>query len=164
MYLSLYRISEVELADIRQDPEKLETYLDSDTSLSIDKAWHAIHFMLTGDSWDSESDLGRVIMGGDLIGEEGNEDFDFGYGPATYIPVDEVKVLSAKLSALDLEQQKASFSLSMFANKDIYIFSDADSVEDEDEEAEYLFENLEELVDYFQQAASEGQLIIKMIA
>ena len=73
MYLSLSRINEAELDEIRQDPEKLETYLDSDTSLSLDKSWHAIHFMLTGQVWEFDAELGSVIFGGYLIGEEDDE-------------------------------------------------------------------------------------------
>ena len=164
MYLSLSRINEAELDEIRQDPEKLETYLDSDTSLSLDKSWHAIHFMLTGQVWEFDAELGSVIFGGYLIGEEDDENFDFGYGPATYVPADEVKILAEKLKALDIEKQKADFSLSMFAGKDIYVFGDDNSFEDVDEEKDYIFENLESLIQYFQDASAQEQVIIKMIS
>ena len=163
MYLSLSRINESELEEIRQEPERLEEYLDNETSLSLDKSWHAIHFMLTGNTWDSDNDLDKAILTGNIVGEEGDEDFDYGYGPATYLTADEVKEIATNLLNINVDKLKSEFTLSMFADKEIYVFSSQDSVEDEDEEKEYIFENLESLIQYYQEAAAKNQLIIKMI-
>jgi len=43
-------------------------------SLDIDKAWHSIHFLLTGAAWEADG----LIFGGTEIGEDGD---DWGYGP-----------------------------------------------------------------------------------
>ena len=98
-----------------------------------------------------------------MIGEEGDENFDYGYGSATYLSTDEVHELADKLSKVNLGKLKAEFSLSMFLDKDIYVFSDPDSVEDEDEEKDYIFENFENLIHYFKEASTNNQLIIKML-
>ena len=47
--------------------------------MCVDKAWHAIHFVLTGRVWDIPGDnvLGQMVLGGEPVSEE-----DFGYGPA----------------------------------------------------------------------------------
>lgn len=162
MYLSLSRINETELEEIRQAPEKLKAFLNSNTSLTLDESWHAIHFMLTGQVWEFDTELGRVILGGYLIGEDNNGNFDIGMGPATYVAADEVKVLAEKLAALDIEKQKANFSLSMFNGNDIYGFSDGDRAKYIYKKEDYIFEHLKSLIEYFQDAAARGQIIIKM--
>jgi hypothetical protein len=46
----------------------------------VDKAWHAIHFSLTGDPFEGRIPLNFLVTGGRSIGE------DLGYGPLR-IPV-----------------------------------------------------------------------------
>jgi hypothetical protein len=46
-------------------------------NLTIDKAWHGVHYLLCGKA-DRDSDIGaQAVMGGDEIGDD-----DSGYGPA----------------------------------------------------------------------------------
>lgn len=45
--------------------------------VDLDKAWNAIHFMLTGDAAGTKHPLGFIFEGGAVIGDE-----DVGYGPA----------------------------------------------------------------------------------
>ena len=53
--------------------------------LDVDKSWHAIHFVLTGQVWDAPDDelLSHVVMGGQPL-----EDMDMGYGPARLLERD----------------------------------------------------------------------------
>lgn len=45
-------------------------------SLDLDKAWHAIHFILNGSAWEGRYPLSHVILGGIELRD------DLGYGPA----------------------------------------------------------------------------------
>jgi Domain of unknown function (DUF1877) len=47
-----------------------------DTAVDLDKAWHGIHYLLTGTTLSNRTLASKVIMGGEDIGP------DFGYGPA----------------------------------------------------------------------------------
>src|SRR5579863_7993210 len=65
----------------------------SQANLDIDKAWHGIHFLLTGEAWGGEPPAALAILGGTEIGE------DIGYGPARYLSVEEVRTVAATLAA-----------------------------------------------------------------
>src|SRR4051794_3152384 len=60
--------------------------------LSLDKAWHGVHYLLAGDA-ESTAGLGAVVLGGTDIGE------DEGYGPARYLTPAEVEALALALDA-----------------------------------------------------------------
>ena len=57
-----------------------------DDYLDIDKAWHAIHYILCGHPWEGEPPYFNVVLGGTEINDE-----DVGYGPARYLVPAEVK-------------------------------------------------------------------------
>jgi hypothetical protein len=61
--------------------------------LSLDKAWHGVHFLLTGEAEvaGSPGPLGGIVLGGIEIGEDG------GYGPARYFTVEAVEQFAAAL-------------------------------------------------------------------
>lgn len=60
------------------------------TDANLDKAWHGIHFLLTGSTWEGEKPLNFLISGGETIGE-----IEVGYGPARSIKsVDVKKILN----------------------------------------------------------------------
>jgi hypothetical protein len=48
--------------------------------LDLDKAWHGVHYLLTGSADPVESPLGRIVLGGTELGED-----DLGYGPARFL-------------------------------------------------------------------------------
>ena len=52
--------------------------------LNIDKDWHGLHFLLTGEPYPNETPLAKAILGGTEIGD------DISFGPARYLtPADE---------------------------------------------------------------------------
>src|SRR5205809_3698611 len=53
-----------------------ETYEDR-SDLDVDKAWHGLHFLLTGAANEERPPLDFLVTGGEEIGDE-----DVGYGPA----------------------------------------------------------------------------------
>jgi len=68
-------------------------------SLSIDKAWHGVHYLLCG-KLEPGSDLAsQAVMGGTDVGD------DLGYGPARYFEADEVANIARELSRPNLEAE-----------------------------------------------------------
>jgi len=59
-----------------------------DTEVDLDKAWHGIHYLLTGSIESNSTLASKVIMGGENIGP------DRGYGPAQLLNRAEVKAIA----------------------------------------------------------------------
>ena len=68
-------------------------------SLSIDKAWHGVHYLLCGKVEPGSDLASQAVMGGTEVGE------DLGYGPARYFEVDEVAKIARELSRPNLEAE-----------------------------------------------------------
>ena len=62
----------------------------------LDKAWHALHFLLTGTAWGGDAPLNFLLLGGREVGT-----IDVGYGPARAIDSRDVARIAAVLAALE---------------------------------------------------------------
>jgi hypothetical protein len=92
-----------DLDALLEEPGAIEPYLRADEdgrrTLDVDKAWHGIHFLLTGDAWDGEPPLDFIIGGGESIG-----DIDLGYGPARAFDSEAVRELARALAPITVEK------------------------------------------------------------
>ena len=68
-------------------------------SLSIEKAWHGVHYLLCGKVEPGTDLASQAVMGGTEVGE------DLGYGPARYFEADEVAAIARELSRPNLEAE-----------------------------------------------------------
>src|SRR5689334_11060249 len=91
------RLSEPDLQRLLADPDKVPSFLmDAEEfegpkrHLDVDKAWHLIHFLLTGSADEGSGPLANAVIGGQLLG---NVDVG-GYGPAVYLSAAEVAEVS----------------------------------------------------------------------
>src|SRR5215472_8244060 len=66
-------------------------------SVSIDKAWHGLHYLLCGAPEPAPGPLGQAVFGGAEIGE------DQGYGPARYFTPGQVAEIASALRSPGLE-------------------------------------------------------------
>src|SRR4030088_163761 len=64
----------------------------------LNKAWHAIHFALTGSRLDGDEPLNFLVSEGTPVGE-----VDVGFGPARVLTSQQVRSLAAALAALEPE-------------------------------------------------------------
>lgn len=134
------------------NPELLDEFLsdqlESEHSMDVDKSWHCIHFMLTGDAEGGKAPLAWAIMGGEDCGE------DAGYGPARILQPGQVKDVAAALSAIDRAEFISRYDPVAMKSADIYL-SDM-CVRDGDEALEYIVEHYLRLVQFYQSAAERG--------
>jgi Domain of unknown function (DUF1877) len=138
---------------LKSDPGQMEAFLHPDDgdgelahSIDVDKAWHGIHFILTGHADGGPEPLCWAVLGGEEVGEE------VGYGPARILQPDQVRSIAAAL--IDEAAFKARFApQAMEAAK---IYPDVIWVRDGDEALEYLVENYRELVAFYRSAAGRG--------
>lgn len=97
------RLSGVELQGVLDDPTMVGRLLYGDIDdedaqmpepdLDIDKAWHGIHYLLTGSAWEIGEGAGAAVLGGDTIGED---------GPARLLSSDTVRAVAAGLEGVEV--------------------------------------------------------------
>ena len=88
-----------EMETLQLDPERVLEFLDDDDSedvyaIDVDKAWHAIHYMLTGSADGGPEPACLAILGGVEIGE------DLGYGPPRLLNAEYVASVATLLESL----------------------------------------------------------------
>ena len=84
-------------------------------NISLDKAWHGVHYLLCGKVEPGADLASQAVMGGTEIGD------DLGYGPARYFEADEVAAIARELSRPNLEaEMTARFDAARMVNLGIY--------------------------------------------
>jgi hypothetical protein len=102
--------------------------------LEVEKSWHGLHFVLTGDPWKGSGALSLVVMGGTEVGE------DSGYGRPHYVNPFQVVQASTALDRMTDAEFEQKVRNTNFSGKDIYCYDDKLTRED-----------IEELIHYFKQ-------------
>lgn len=149
------QITPQQLQELIAAPESVEDLIypdDEDSSIDIDKAWHGIHFMLTGEQFDGTPPLSDVIFSANTIGD------DVGYGPARYLTAAEVAAVADALRKLTPEEFGKRFDAGALKANEIYprIWSGQ-------EDLEYLVSSYAHLRNYYFDAASKGNAMLQYL-
>ena len=121
--------------------------------LSLDKAWHGVHYLLCGKAEEAPGDLAKAVMGGKELGDD-PEGFS-GYGPARYFKPAEVAAISQALSNPLVETAAAArFNPAKMEALNIY-----PGWQDDDEDKDWVMDALRDLRAFYA-AASRDQLAI----
>ena len=153
------RITPEALANLRTRPEAILDFLypEGDEShptgqhLDIDKSWHAIHFLLNGETWEGYPPLFDAVMGGEAIGEE-----DVGYGPARSLRPEEVREVADALGGISAFELLERFDAEVMNEQEIYPQSWSGS----EEERRYVSNYYLELVAFFRRASQASDAMI----
>ena len=101
------------------DPQTIFDVLDvldgTDADLSLEKSWHALQFLLTGEPWSGDPPLNFLTDGGNSVG-----DIDIGYGPARIFESSDVTTLNAALEKFSQSDLEARFDPGAMMAADIY--------------------------------------------
>jgi hypothetical protein len=138
-----------------EDTELLEELLESDddTSVDLDKAWHGIHWLLTGSVEPTAATVSSAILGGEPIGE------DLGYGPGRLLAPADVAALAKTLSEINVDSFRDRLDPSAMADAAVY-----PNVWNEDDIFDaYLAPALRRLQDFYRAAAEADQAVIQTI-
>jgi hypothetical protein len=147
------RLTSEQVADLAADPSLTADLLDREEDvLDLDKAWHGIHFLLTGSAWETTPGAGEAVLGGDPIGD------DLGYGPARLLPADRVQLVAAALGELTADALRARFDPSALLAEAIY-----PQVWDDDDFVNYLAPNFLSLQAFYLAAAQDEQAVLLVI-
>lgn len=122
------------------------------TALSLDKAWHGVHYVLCGEVEAGATLLSQAVLGGVAIGDD-DEGFS-GYGPARYFTVAKVAELAQALSSPQVESDAAArFDPARMSQLKIYPgWRSSD--------AEWVMDNFRRLRDFYADAAAQHRAIV----
>lgn len=116
----------------------------------LDKAWHGIHYFLTGTAWEGEHPRNFLLGGGTEVG-----DIDVGYGAARVLTAAETREALNVVNELSYEDLKARFDPQDMLAKEIYPdIWDRDPKEDDT--FGYLDEYFQTLRGFLSQTVDEG--------
>ena len=148
------KLSSEQLATLARDPSAVEEFAypsDGDVpadAMDIDKSWHLVHYLLTGESWGGEAPLKDAVLGGrELAGT------DTGYGPYRYLTAADVRATSRALTDLTADALWARFDVERVNTAQIYPTPWAG----DDGDRDYVTSNYEALRKYFFEAVVSGQ-------
>jgi hypothetical protein len=155
---SFLAITQEELDSLLESPEDISEFLNEtheEKVIDIDKTWHGIHFMLTGNQYGGDGPLANVIFGAQEIGDE-----DVGYGPALGTPASTVKGIAAAFCSISEAEFKEKFNPSALSKADIY-----PQIWDEGNEAleQYLLPYFRELQQFYKNAAENNLAVITFL-
>lgn len=141
------------LRRLKDDPELIDGYLhpddgDSDPPgyVDIDKAWHGIHYLLSGSADVGAEPMSWAVLGGEEIGDE------IGYGPARVMAPEQVHSVAAWLpedSVFKSRFDPQAMEKAKIYPEQIWVRDGADALD-------YLVENYRELVAFYKRAAERG--------
>jgi hypothetical protein len=150
------------LAHLLDAPDEVEGYLDPDDDgdepphrADADKAWHGIHYLLTGTAWEGHQPFSWAILGAADIAP------DLGMGPARYLTPDQVVRLAAALDSLTQEELTARFDPQDMQDKGIY--PEVIWVRDGEQALDYLLENFAVMTDFYRDAAARGDGVLQWV-
>lgn len=156
MICNLVAITPDELRELIENPtEILDVFFPDDGAgqrrerhLDIDKSWHGVHYLLTGDPWEGEPPLSWAVLGGTGIGE------DTGYGPPRYLTPDEVRDVADALDDASPESLTARFDPVAMKAEGIYPQGW------QPEDLGWLLGNFDDLAGFYGVAAAEGRVVL----
>jgi hypothetical protein len=127
-----------------------------DTEVDLDKAWHGIHYLLTGSAEPNGTLASKVIFGGEDIGP------DQGYGPAQLVKADQVKAIAQLLEQTTPHMLRERFKPKEMRRMDIYpsVIWERDG----GEALDYVLDAYKKLVAFYKRAAERGQAVISAIS
>ena len=166
-------VSEQEAAEAQSSPDRLEALLESDDPdrvVDVDKAWHGIHWLLTGSPDDRppaprkrglfrrsapEPDPAGAewlaVLGGEPVGDDN--------GSVRLLTPEQVAAVAAVLAPLDRDALGGRVDLLAMEAAELY----PDIWGEEDVYEEYLGPNYEVLRDFYLRAAAEGSAVLLSI-
>lgn len=115
----------------------------------VDKAWHGIHFMLTGSARGGDEPLNFIVAGGQEV-----SGCDIGYGPGRLFTSEQVKQIDAALQVISKEEFESRFDSETMMKEDIYP-TIWDRPKEEDDTLGYISKYFDGLKQYIHRACEQ---------
>jgi hypothetical protein len=144
MYCEISAASPEDIGQFSADPDSLGGLLRGGrtataNSVSLEKAWHGLHYLLTGDVWEGQGPLAFLLAGGEQLGDEEES-------PVRWFTPDETSQIHRALSGITDDALWSRFDADAMEQQHVY-----PGIWDEDEadlKEEYLtyFHELKQVV------------------
>jgi hypothetical protein len=155
MTTDVYAVSPSDAARLLADRDFVRRCIANDSVLehvSLEKAWHGLHYLLTGDASLESVPLAFIVPGGNEVPGS-----DAGYGAARIFSPAETAEINAALSDIDDEALWSSFDADAMTEQGVYPVIWDEPEEDLKEEYLFYFHDLKKLV---AAAASRGESVL----
>src|SRR5688572_7474924 len=124
--------------------------------IDFDKAWDAVHFLLTGSADKTDGPLSLLAGMGEPIGE------DNGYGPPLLVSAADMSAFNDALAAISDDELARRYDANAMVAADIYI---ADALAGEGEAGrEYVFQGIPGLRRFAERCARQGSDAIVLVS
>ena len=152
-----YRRDTDEARAVLEDPGRVEELLESGdgtTSYDLDKAWHGIHWLLTGSAEPTGELLSDAVLGGEEVGE------DLGHGAPRLLGPARVQEVAEALMSLDADLLRSRFDAEAMRAAQVYpgVWDPADGTLEG-----WLLGELDGLRGFYRAAATAEQSVIQTI-
>lgn len=153
-----------EIARLLDDPDSIVEFVEEAVeegarpNIDLDKAWHGIHYLLTGTAWGGTEPLHYIVTGGQQIGE-----VDVGYGPARAFTSEQARAFASAIAAVTPDELASRFNPHAMAELEIYpdIWGRDPA---EDDTLTYLLDYFEALKEFVELARDEGMGLITFMS
>jgi hypothetical protein len=123
-------------------------------TLSLEKAWHGVHYLLAGSAEPGSDLLSQAVLGGVELGDD-PEGFS-GYGPARYFRAAEVRKLHEALRRPALESEAAArFNPSRMSQLQIY-----PGWREGEQDKDWLMDAFRRLRNFYAGAAAQKRAVV----
>ena len=131
---------------------------DERVDAELDKAWHGIHYLLTGTAWEGAPPLNLLVSGGLEVGR-----IDVGYGPARVLVSSMVKEVHEALEGVSDETLRSRFLPDEMMKLKIYPeIWDRDP--EDDDTLGYLMDNVATLRGFLKEAVEHERGIVVYVS
>jgi hypothetical protein len=118
MTCEVHAVTPEETERFLTDPDAIEELATpvgrANRCLRLEKAWHGLHYLLTGSATQGDEPLGFLLDGGEEVGD------DLGYGPARLFDPDAVQRLDRTLAAISEGQLWSRFDPDSMQAEGVY--------------------------------------------
>jgi hypothetical protein len=159
MIANLRPATDGDIERLLANPSEITRFLygsgaDSCERVELQKAWHAIHFVLNGTRLGGEAPLNFLVSEGTPIG-----DVDVGYGPARVFTSEQVRHLASALILIAPDEVAQRVDLAQFDAEGIY----PGNWQSNGYDAHYVVDNYRNMRDLVARIAAQGLGLILYI-
>ena len=144
MRTDLYAVTTSDADRLLRDRAFFENYVAHNNGVervSLEKAWHGLHYLLTGSAWEESGPLAFIVAGGEEV-----PDSDAGYGPARLFSPAETAEIQATLAGIDDAELWSRFDAEAMDESEVYPGIWDEPEEDLKDEYLFYFNDLKKLV------------------
>jgi hypothetical protein len=169
MTLQLHQLDAAYARMVADNPDEVLEYVDyaldgrlpetaQGEELNIDKAWHGLHYLLTGTAWAGFEPAYYLVKGGEQVGDE--QEHDVGYGPARILFPQQVAAFNEAVQLLTPDEIERRFSSEKMVELQIYPEVWSREGNNAQDNIDYLNGYAQELQAFLSRAAKQQKAVI----